>query len=307
MLASLWPTQVDFQDALQHPATCFADPELQTASSTDRTPFGLPAPITGQFANVYRFQTTAGSYRAARVFIGPSRVRPQRYAALTHHLTSLPLLPPFLVPVAYQEQGVFVRAQWYPLVKMDWIAGPTLNTFVGAHLYQPERLRQLAEQFRFLVRGLWEARIAHGDLQHGNLLVEAETGLLRLVDYDGMWVPAMAGMEGSETGHPSFQHPRRTVGDFGPFLDRFSALVIYAALRALSVAPTLWFRLDNGDNLLFRREDFRDPQESTAFRALREALLRAPEERFYIDTLRTACLNPLARTPDLETLNRRGS
>jgi hypothetical protein len=303
MLASPWPTQVDFQDALQNPAVCFGDPELQTAVPTDLTPFGLPSPITGQFANVYRFRRVDGSSCAVRLFIGPSRDRPQRYAAITQHLDSLrPALPPFFVPAAYEERGVQVRGAWYPLVKMDWVAGPTLNTFIDAHLYDGERLRDLAEQFRTLVSSLYESRVAHGDLQHGNLLVEQETGKLRLVDYDGMWVPSLAGWEGNETGHPSYQHPRRTIKEFGPFLDRFSALAIYTALRALTVAPNAWFRLDNGDNLLFRKEDFRDPVESVAFRTLRDALLRAPVERRYVDALRNACTAALVRVPDLETL-----
>src|SRR5262249_54737919 len=109
--------------------------------------------------------------------------------------------------------------------------------------------------------------IAHGDLQHGNVLVV--NGDFRLVDYDGMYVPALQGRQSHELGHRHYQHPWRTAIDFGPFLDNFSAWVIYVSLVMLSVEPSLWHRLDAGEeHLLFRREDFENPRSSRALSVL---------------------------------------
>ncbi|QLQ08322.1 MAG: hypothetical protein HZY76_21580 [Anaerolineae bacterium] len=55
------------------------------------------------------------------------------------------------------------------------------------------------------MRNLQTHGIAHGDLQHGNVLVAADE--LRLIDYDGMYVPPLSGRESHEIGHRNYQHP----------------------------------------------------------------------------------------------------
>ncbi len=35
---------------------------------------------------------------------------------------------------------------------------------------------------------------------------------LKLIDYDGMWVKALANTPSGESGHPSYQHPARASG-----------------------------------------------------------------------------------------------
>src|SRR5437764_106846 len=88
----------------------------------------------------------------------------------------------------------------------------------------------------------------------GNFAAGSKAGALavKLIDYDGMFVPALAGQKSGEVGHANFQHPQRLrEGSYGPEVDRFSHLVIYTALRCLAVVGRpLWERHDNGDNLL---------------------------------------------------------
>ena len=51
------------------------------------------------------------------------------------------------------------------------------------------------------------AEFAHGDLQHGNVLVDQE-GQLRLVDFDSVWIPQLQGQPApTESGHPNYQPP----------------------------------------------------------------------------------------------------
>jgi hypothetical protein len=108
--------------------------------------------------------------------------------------------------------------------------------------------------------------VAHGDLQHGNILVRG--GSIDLVDYDGMWVPALQGRDATETGHRAYQHPERSGEDYGLELDRFSALVIYLSLAALERRAALWERFHTGDNLIFVREDFQQVGRSAIWEEL---------------------------------------
>src|SRR5262249_24695211 len=151
-------------------------------------------------------------------------------------------------------EGVRVRGQWYPALKMPWVEGLLLNQFVAANLGRPAHLESLLALWLKMGRRLGEHGIAHGDLQHGNvLLVPGHRGhalKLRLIDYDGMYVPALAGRPPGEVGHPAYQHPGRVPSDYGPDVDRFSLLAVAVALRCLLARPELWERHDNGDNLL---------------------------------------------------------
>jgi len=94
-------------------------------------------------------------------------------------------------------------------------------------------------------------------------------GSIHLVDYDGMWVPALRGRHATETGHRAYQHPERSGQDYGQEIDRFSALVIYLSLAALERDVTLWERFHTGDNLIFVREDFQQLGRSPIWQQLR--------------------------------------
>ena len=108
--------------------------------------------------------------------------------------------------------------------------------------------------------------MAHADLQHGNVILVPgrKDGALaiKLIDYDGMWVPALAGRDSGEVGHANYQHPQRLKeGTYSADVDRFPLLVVATALRGLMVAGrALWDQFDNGDNLLFKESDLRNPR-----------------------------------------------
>ena len=93
---------------------------------------------------------------------------------------------------------------------------------------------------------------------------------LKLIDYDGMWVPALAGTKSGEVGHPNYQHPQRMrEGTYSMEVDRFPVLLVAAALRALKAkGKELWEKYDNGDNLLFKESDLREPAQAAVFQEL---------------------------------------
>ncbi len=287
-----WPTPMDYQEAIQNPRFCFADRELQRGTPVTNT-WGLPRPISGAFASVYQLACNGKQY-AVRCFVKYHPDQAQRYAAISEQLRRVRL--PYMVTFNMLNQGIRVRGDWYPILKMEWIDGLPLNTYVERHLYDSDLLRNLAERFKDLTLQLEQASIAHGDLQHGNLLVVNHD--FRLIDYDGMYVPALDGMKSHEVGHRNYQHPLRNEHNFGPYMDHFSAWVIYLSLRALSLQPALWRDLNAGDDcLLFREADFRNMGAAPVMRALDQ--VRDPEVTGLVAEFRRAVDTDLRRIPAL--------
>lgn len=282
-----WPTPIEYQDAVSHPARCFTDPELRVSRVEERTRYGAPLPVAGQYAHVYRLRPPDGQSRAVRLFLRDATDRAARYAAIRRHLDGVSLRA--LVPFDFQERGIQIGIESYPLVRMEWAEGEPLHAAVERRINTPGAIAALAERFHALIFALEQARIAHGDLQHDNLLVDSATGAIRLIDYDGMFVPQLAARGSAEIGHPAYQHPRRDRTHYGPGLDRFSVLVIHASLTILRYTPDLWYRLHNGDNLLFRRTDFIEPGESYGFRTIRANVWRYPSAVRAVEALEEAC------------------
>jgi hypothetical protein len=199
-----WPSPGDYSAAIQNPHNCFADPEL-ARGQVYTNQLGLPVGASGNFAVVYQLQSGAQVF-AVRCFIRPVTNQQQRYDALSQHLHGIWL--PALVDYAYLPQGIRVRGQWYPVVRMEWIAGKQMHQYIEDHLRHSQLLERLAIQWRGVVAGLCGAHMAHGDLQHGNILVDGHDQL-HLVDYDGFFIPALHTQPPGERGHPNYQHPER--------------------------------------------------------------------------------------------------
>lgn len=293
-----YPTPGAYQEALQFPGDVFADPVLR-ACEPEMGPLGLPAAVTGAYAAV--FPVRAASERwAVKLFTGAAPDVHTRYRAVARLRATHDL--PYLVPFDYQREGIHVAGAWWPVVKMPWVEGMTLGRFIAAHVDAPATLEALGASWDALLADLETAGIAHGDLQHGNVLVRLEEGRprLTLVDYDAMFVPALAGRRAAEVGHRNYQHPDRDARDFGPYLDRFAGLVVATALRALVVRPDLWAAHDTGENVLFRADDFYDPAASPLF----DALLALPAVRPFAEALRAACLLEPEAAPSVAAVAR---
>ncbi|HMG19645.1 MAG TPA: hypothetical protein VK573_13040 [Gemmatimonadales bacterium] len=264
-----WPDLTEYHEAVQHPQKAFADPGLRAvALELDR--FGMPKPATGANAVVYKGIKPGGffSFRktwAIRCFLRPISDHAERYEAISRHLHRVRLR--YDVEFRFLKQGIQIGSKWFPIVKMQWAEGDLLHSYVEKQLRYPWFLAHLRAKWVTLVRDLEAARVAHGDLQQGNILVRE--GSIQLVDYDGMWVPALKGRHATEIGHRAYQHPERSEQDYGQEIDRFSALVIYLSLAALEEDATLWERFHTGDNLIFVREDFQQVGRSEIWQQLR--------------------------------------
>lgn len=259
----MWPTPQDYNEAVQNPRQCFSERELME-SQPELNALGLPRAISGAFASVYQMRG-AGKQWAVRCFLQNVPDLENRYAAISDCLNATRL--EYTVPFEFLARGIQIGGKWYPILKMQWVSGESLLDNIRQHLQDKDTLTHLLNEFREMTSTLPSHGIAHGDFQHGNILIEDRQ--IRLVDYDGMYVPALSGFASRELGHRHYQHPQRSSRHFGGYLDNFAAWSIYTSLYCLIQDDRLWARLDAGDEcLLFRHEDYQNPTESIAFRYL---------------------------------------
>jgi serine/threonine protein kinase len=295
MLTEVWPSSREFVEAIQNPILCFSDPVLKAASpALDR--LGMPLVAAGQFAYVFKLNLpNASGAQAVRCFRGYLGDRAQRYEAINHHLDAVSVST--LASFEYDEEGLLVQGRKYPILAMEWIDGNALDVYISKVISNPESLRVVAEQWMETVYALRKTNIAHGDLQHGNIIVQHD-GLIRLVDLDGMFVPCMRGWRASELGHRHYQHPRRTPQLFNENLDNFSALVIYLSLIATAEQPELWQDYHD-ENLILSKTDFLDPSTSKLFKKLRKLTVQTQR---LTRVLEDACERGPLDCPDLQTI-----
>lgn len=288
-----WPTATDYMEAIQYPKTCFKEQDLQDGEpALDR--LGMPFVSSGQFAYVFKLNHPAGKSSAIRCFRGFMGDRERRYQAIDRHLDSVAI--PALADFEYNAEGILVGPNRYPILVMEWIDGPTVDVYLETGLQNRAAILHLADQWIRVVKGLRTAQVAHGDLQHGNIIVQ--NGTLRLVDLDGMFVPSMSLRNSSEIGHRHYQHPLRDQFLFNNDLDNFSALVIYISLISLAERPDLWKRFHD-ENLVFTCHDFLSPSSSPAFAEIKKI---GGEHKRLAEILEKACNSGPSKTPALSDL-----
>ena len=135
-----WPLSQEYNEAIQSPADNFADPDLRRGAAVVNV-LGLPMPCTGNFADVYQVRCPDGSRWAVKCFTRETPGLRDRYEAISQHLRKVNL--PFAVDFTYLERGILVAGEWYPVLKMTWVEGLTLNQFVARAADKPATLDSL--------------------------------------------------------------------------------------------------------------------------------------------------------------------
>lgn len=260
---SFWPTPEAYSEAVQNPSHSFKDENLQR-SEVALNAIGLPRVQSGMFASVYEFNNEHEQW-AVRCFTTRLIDQQERYKAISSFILSDDLS--YTVDFHYLEDGIKCGDSWFPVLKMVWVEGQPLDIYIREHLKKPEALQRLKAEFQTMMQQLRRNGVAHGDLQHGNILISAEQ--IFLVDYDGFYVPELSGRQSNELGHLNYQHPQRNESLFGPTMDNFSAWIIYLSLLILIEDPELWDQFGGGDEcLLFRRTDYVNPDNSKLIKTL---------------------------------------
>jgi hypothetical protein len=269
-----WPTAVDINRMMQNPQIAFRDKRLHGVT-IERDAVGQPRARSGAFAAVYKAVFPNQDSLAVRLFSSDLPERRERYKAISEHLSRQSL--GFLVPFTYSDDGFrSTDGKRYPLITMEWVRGETLYDWLQkrAGTADARAIGGVSDKWRQTVQELGRAQIAHGDLQHANVMI-TDAADIKLVDYDGMCVPKLVGLRNEEIGVEPYQHPDRDGNTkLSLAIDNFSSAFIYVGLKALSAEPRLWhdFVVQPAyDKMLFRKEDFVDPGRSQLFSRLRRS------------------------------------
>ena len=224
---------------------------------------GEPLMSSGNFAVVFKMKDEHGKQYAVRCFHRAQQGREKNYKLICDELAKVS--SPYLSPIRYYDKELFVESSEYPVLLMDWVDGMNLDKYIRKIIDDKKALRQLAANFKKLAIWLLNQPFAHGDVKPDNILVK-DDGSLVLVDYDGMFVPAMQGQKAREIGSPDFRNPSRTEIDFDNNIDNFSIVSILLSLELIAAKSEYLERFSKEDRLLFSNRDYLNLKGSGIFR-----------------------------------------
>lgn len=164
----------------------------------------------------------------------------------------------YLCNFVYVNEGIVVDGYVYPTTRMEWVDGMTLKNYICTYRGSKAKLARLAENFLRMVQDMHRRKFAHGDLQHGNIIVSDKEELY-LVDYDSFYCPELRGSVDIIHGLPDYQHPLRKSNRLvSEKLDYFSELIIYLSILGIAEKPSLIdkYKVADTEHLLFTADDF---------------------------------------------------
>ena len=246
---------------------------------------GHPIMSSGNFAVVFKMQAPTGEYHALKCFLRDQEERSERYHLIAEELQYVQST--YLVKFRYLESELFVDVpntggEEYPVLLMDWVDGIPLDHYRKTILNNQYKKDLLAYRFSLLARWLVTQPFAHGDLKPDNICVRGD-GSLVLLDYDGMYVPALSRRKPLEQGSPHYRHPLRSTLPFDEHIDDYSLSLILLSLRAIALDETLYVRYSSSEYLLLSEQDQLNPYTSPVFKELNHLVLSLD----FIDTYHT--------------------
>ena len=236
--------------------------------------YGEPYRSSGAFAVVFKMKDEqTGKCYALKCFTEEQEGRAEAYRQIAEELEFVD--SPYITSVKYMEKELFVDSNCedneFPVLLMDWIEGETMETYIADHYMDNYAMSMLCYRFCKMAAWLRSQPFAHGDIKPDNIMVRSD-GTLTLVDYDGMFVPAMKGQKSPTIGTKDFSHPLRTINDFDETIDDFALASIALSLKAISLNPSLLDEYGASDRLLFSAADYLDLSKSKTMTALQGLL-----------------------------------
>ena len=239
---------------------------------------------SGNFAVVFKMKDeSSGKLYAVKCFLKEQEGRDIAYQQITDELEYVS--SNYLCSIKYFQKELFVDSTVssdteFPVLLMDWVEGVTLDKYVHQHISDKYALQLITYQFCRMAAWLMSQPFAHGDLKPDNILV-TEDGALVLVDYDGMYVPAMQGQKARELGSPDYRHPLRTEDCFNEHIDDFPLALIGMSLKAIALDTSLLQNNAKSDTLLFSESDFKNIGECLMMKSLCALLNDAEFSKLY--------------------------
>ncbi len=233
-----------------------------------------PYRSSGAFAVVFKMKDEqTGKCYALKCFTEEQEGRAEAYRQIADELEFVD--SSYITSVKYLEKEIFVDSSCeedeFPVLLMDWIDGETMENYIAENYQDNYVMAILCYRFCKMAAWLRSQPFAHGDIKPDNIMVRPD-GNLTLVDYDGMFVPAMKGQKSPTIGTKDFSHPLRTVNDFDETIDDFALASIALSLKAISMNSTLLDTYGASDRLLFSESDYRNPSSSKAISALQDLM-----------------------------------
>ena len=235
---------------------------------------GEPYRSSGAFAVVFKMKDEqTGKCYALKCFTEEQEGRAEAYRQIADELEFVG--SSYITSVKYLDKEIFVDSSCeedeFPVLLMDWIDGETMENYIAENYQDNYAMAMLCYRFCKMAAWLRSQPFAHGDIKPDNIIVRPD-GNLTLVDYDGMFVPAMKGQKSPTIGTKDFSHPLRTVDDFDETIDDFALASIALSLKAISLKPSLLDEYGAADRLLFSAADYRDLSKSKVMTALQELM-----------------------------------
>ena len=235
---------------------------------------GEPYRSSGAFAVVFKMKDEqTGKCYALKCFLEEQEGRAEAYRLIADELDCID--SSYVTSVKYLEKEIFVDSSCeedeFPVLLMDWVEGETMETYIANNYQDEYAMGMLCYRFCKMAAWLRSQPFAHGDIKPDNIIVRPD-GTLTLVDYDGMFVPAMNGQKSPTIGTKDFSHPLRTVDDFDESIDDFALASIALSLKAISMNSKLLDTYGASDRLLFLENDYHNPSNSKAISALQELM-----------------------------------
>ena len=235
---------------------------------------GDPYRSSGAFAVVFKMKDEqTGKCYALKCFTEEQEGRAEAYRQIADELEFVD--SSYITSVKYLDKEIFVDSSCeedeFPVLLMDWIDGETMENYIAENYQDNYAMAMLCYRFCKMAAWLRSQPFAHGDIKPDNIMVRPD-GNLTLVDYDGMFVPAMKGQKSPTIGTKDFSHPLRTVDDFDETIDDFALASIALSLKAISMNSKLLDTYGASDRLLFSENDYRNPSNSKVISALQELM-----------------------------------
>ena len=266
-----WPRNTDFSSALQNPSACFSTKKDFSTGKIVNSKAGFPMARSGSFAIVFKFKI-GNKTHALKCFTSPphgfeNQVRISRYLKSKKLDFTVTYDTDVEIIVAIAANSTQISC---PMLVTPWIEGKILQDYLEQD--NLKQVSEIAKEFFEMISKLEQFKIAHGDLQSKNIIVQKDLSL-KLIDYDGMFIPELRNQPSKEDGTLHYQHPLRLkdvkkggISVYDETMDRFSSIVIYLSLLVLSAKPNLYKKYHDDENIIFKNKDFESPDKSELFK-----------------------------------------
>lgn len=204
-----------------------------------------PIMSSGNFAVVFKMKDVKTSkLYAVKCFTREQIERAESYKLISEYIKNMGKNS-YMLSVNYYENELFVDSTQaniteFPVLLMEWVDGLCLDEYLKSINGDKYRIEKLADSFQEFVLWLLPQPFAHGDLKPDNIIIKSD-GNIVLIDYDGMFVPSMAGQKAREIGTPFYRYKGVNIYDFDEHIDDYAALLILLILKIMVVNSESYF------------------------------------------------------------------